>query len=245
MEEEKKIDEPAIVSDTDIQAAKIQAGKDRMAKARAARAEKIALLKEPLLQHPFKEKRDAPAVHVKSSDVVFFSEVDMNDMGKVVADLPAFCFPKQLETLKEEIDVLEMQLADGLFKAQKKRDAYEKLEKMKQRRDAIEEFQPKIQGFIKDKIAKSFKELGENITATMYSESDMWSMKADAHKEATRMKMPCVKIPDEVVASFVKQHGRMPTKDGMLSRDNACLVWKTMAHTLEEESNCERLRPLR
>ena len=244
MEEEKKTEDTHIVENTDIEAAKIQAGKDRMAKARAARAMKKAdttLISETAIP----DEKKAPAVHVKSSDVVFFSEVDMNDMGKVVADLPAFCFPKQLETLKEEIDVLEMQIEDGLFKAQKKRDAYEKLEKMKQRRDAIEEFQPKIQGFVKDKIAKSFKALGENITATMYSESDMWSMKADAHKEATRMKTPCVKIPDEVVASFVKQHGRMPIKDGMLSRDNACIVWKTMAHTLGEESNCERLRPSR
>ena len=137
---------------------------------------------------------------------------------------------------------MEEALDLGVYTGIRKRDALKQLADKKQRYGQIVDGKPKLSGVNKDKVYRSLKEFGQKITESMYSESDMWTQKADPHREAERMVNPCIKITDEIVGSFVKEKG-MNVVDGKISRNDASLAYKTLAKVLGESTNIEDLRP--
>jgi hypothetical protein len=213
--------------------AKKQAFKERMAKARAEK--KLAKAKEPVVA------KELPPVKL-DFEIKWFTEVDYNDKGKLANDLPAYYFDEQIRELAEDIRVVEENLELGVYTGTRKRDAMKQLEDKKRRYSKVVDGKPKLSGVNKDKVYRSLKEFGQKITESMYSESDMWTQKADPHREAERMVNPCIKITDEIVGSFVKEKG-MNVVDGKISRNDASLAYKTLAKVLGESTNIEDLRP--
>ena len=211
--------------------AKKQAFKERMAKARAEKK----LAKETKVV----AKESAP---VKDFEIKWFTEVDYNDKGKLANDLPAYYFDERIKELGEDIRSMEEALDLGVYTGIRKRDAIKQLAEKKQRYGQIVDGKPKLSGVNKDKVYRSLKEFGQKITESMYSESDMWTQKADPHREAERMVNPCIKITDDIVGSFVKEKG-MNVVDGKISRNDASLAYKTLAKVLGEDTNVENLRP--
>ena len=210
-----------------------QAFKERMAKARAAK--KLAKAKEPAVvvaKEP--EKLDF--------EIKWFTEVDYNDKGKLANDLPAYYFDERIKELAEDIRSMEEALDLGVYTGTRKRDAMKQLEDKKKRHSQIVDGRPKLNDVNRDKVYRSLKEFGQKITESMYSESDMWTQKADPHREAERMVNPCIKVTDDIVGSFVRQKG-IKVVDGKISRNDASLAYKTMAKILGESTNVEDLRP--
>ena len=223
-----------IVLNTSTEDAKKQAQKERMAKARAARKKKPAVVVAP--------KTETKSIKL-DSEITWFTEVDYNDKGRLSGDLPAYYFDVQIAELAEDIRVIEDNLDLGVYTGTRKRDAVKQLEEKKKRHAQIVDGKPKLKDVDRDRVSRSYRELGERIRESQYSESDMWTMKADPQKEADRMVNPCIKITDDIAGSIVKQHGGMRMVDGKVSRNHAITAWKVMGKVLGESTNAEDLRP--
>ena len=208
---------------------KKQIFKERMAKARAAKKKK-----EPKVEKVEPLKLD--------SEIKWFTEVDFNDKGKLANDLPAYYFDEQIRELAEDIRTMEENLELGVYTGTRKRDAVKQLGEKKTRHSQIVDGKPKLNDVNRDKVYRSYMEFGKKIGESQYSESDMWTQKADPHREAERMVNPCIKVTDDIVGSFVREKG-MPVVDGKISRNNAILAWKTLGKVLGESTNAEDLRP--
>ena len=234
------MEEAKIVTELSVEEAKKVASREKrraqMARAREAGKTKrmVAKAHEPI--------PEAPAVKVKDSEIVWFTEVDYNPNGKVSADFPAYYF--DLKELKEDIRALSEQLDDGIYQGKRKRDAEKRLTTLKDRFDKIESGRPKLEGPTKDKVVRSAKDLGERIKDSMFSYDSHWKQTADPHEVAERMVNPCIEVKDECVASFVKQRG-FRVENGKISQNDASIVFKVMSKLLGEPSDTDRLRPIR
>ena len=232
------------------------AARERMANARASKKRprrskdiELARLKEQVKE--LKAKLIIPVTETSApgelpkpkieSAIKWFTEVDLNDKGKVASDYPAWYFDVHVKELAEDIRSLENGIDEGIYIGKKRRDAVKQLETKKQRYSQIVDGKPKMTDVNKDKVMRSFKELGGKIGESMFSHDDMWKMTADAHAEAERMVMPCIAVTDEVAGSFVKERG-MKVVDGKISRNDASIVWKCMAKALGEQTDVEALR---
>ena len=216
--------------------AKKQVFKERMAKARAEK--KLAKAEPATVVAKDQDKTSAKLDY----EIKWFTEVDYNDKGKLANDLPAYYFDERIKELREDIRSMDEALDLGVYSGTRKRDAIKQLEDKKKRYGQIIGGRPKLNDVNRDKVGRSLKEFGKEITASLYSESDMWTQKADPHREADRMVNPCIKITDDIVGSFVRQKG-MNVVDGKISRNDASLAYKTMAKVLGESTNIEDLRP--
>ena len=189
-------------------------------------------------------KAATPAVKVESSDIIWFTEVDYNDKGKIANDYPAYYDEISIKELKEDIRVLTEQLDDDVYQGKKKRIEKARLDKMQDRYDKIQAGRPKLEGAKKDKVANSMKNLGERIKESMFSYDAHWKQTADAHTVAERMVTPCIEVKDEFVNSFVKQRG-FKMENGKISQNDASIIFKTMCKLIGEQSDTDKLRPIR
>jgi hypothetical protein len=233
---------------TPVDVAKKQANRDRMAKARAARdRNKSAKIVKPVGEYDQKESSGnsastSPASVIRQDDILWFTEVDKNDKGKVANDYPAYYF--DASELKEEIRILSGQIEDGVYEGKRKREACERLAARKERLDKIEEGRPKLSGSVKDRVAKVSRELGEQIRDSMFSYDSHWQQRADPHTVAERMVTPCIEIKNGDVAAFAEQRG-MRIVNGKISQNDAQTIYKVMSKVLGESSDVDRLRPIR
>jgi hypothetical protein len=256
MEETQTQEQPAVTTNLSLPDARKAAAKERMANARAAKkrpsrstSAEIERLKQMVIDlkekiPPPNAEVGAPAVAVKKSEIQWFTEVDLNDKGKVASDYPAWYFSVHVDELAEDIRGLENAIEEGVYIGKKKRDALKQLETKKHRYEVITNGKPKLDGPVKDKVARSFNELGEDIKRSMFSYDESWKMTADAHEEATRMVNPCIPIKDDVVGSFAKERG-MKVVDGKVSRNDASIIWKCFAKALGEQTDIEHLRRIK
>jgi hypothetical protein len=173
--------------------------------------------------------------------IKWFSEVDMNDKGKVSGDLPARYFDRQIEELAEEIRGMERDIEMEMYRGKDLMNLKRKLKERKARHEAIMKSKPILEGADKDKVAKTLKELGKKIGASMFNYTAMQKISCDPHEEAKRMVSPCIEVNSDVEADYCKQRG-IKIVDGKISRDQASFMYKTFAKDLGEDTDIESLR---
>ena len=229
---------------------------------KAAKTDKVQTIDETILTEieklkaenaELKEKLKTPVTEVGTtelpkakmeSEIKWLSEVDLNDKGKVASDYPAWYFDVHVKELEEDVRSLENGIDEGVYIGKRRRDAVKQLETKKSRLEKIRSSKPKLEGPNKDRVARSFKELGDKIRESMFSYDASWKQTADAHMEAERMVSPCIAVNDDVAGSFIKERG-MRVVDGKISRNDASIIWKTMAKSLGEQPDVEGLRRIK
>ena len=239
----------------EVEANKKEAAKVRMEIARAAkrpRSRQVAppkrkpsiTLKEMSIDEAKAEAPAAP-IKLKDAEITWFTEVDFNDKHKVASDYPAWYFDGQpLNDLREEVRSLEEDIELGVYTGQKLVGARRNLNLKKDRLEKIINGRPKLDGQLKDKVVRSWKELGSRLTDSMFSYDSHWKQIADPHMVAERMVKPCIEIKDEIVHSYAKQRG-MRIENGKISQNDASIIFKSVAKLIGEQSSTDYLRPTR
>lgn len=178
------------------------------------------------------------------AEVQFFGSVDRNKhTGKVQSSMPGWYFQNQIFDLNDRIESLDRRLNDPESQApvtpEARPAAMKELREMKERRDKILEGKPKLNAKQRDDLMKIYDTLGERISESMYSRSDMQRGLADAHEEARRQKMACIDPGD--IGDIMDQFNVTPIQ-GKISRDNAVRMWKVLGRALGRGTNYEALR---
>ena len=169
-----------------------------------------------------------------SKEIVWFGEVDLNKKtGLPASDYPAWYHDIQIQELKEDIRGIEKAIDLDLYKGKDLMRMREQLSTKRNRLGDIEGSRPSISDVDRDKIAKARKALGNKIAASMFTSSEMMKGTADAHVEAERMVIPCIKLDNEYEHSLAKSCG-MHMVDGKVSRNNAERIWKITGKVLGE-----------
>lgn len=116
------------------------------------------------------------------SEIQFFGEVDIHPTKKVISsEYPAWYFDKPFEQLGEEVAKMERALASGKIPPDKVGDFKDQLRTKKDRYEKIQDSIPKLSGEVKDKLAKTRKELGALIKSGYYTRTQMEKGLVDAH----------------------------------------------------------------
>ena len=174
-----------------------------------------------------------------------FAESDMTRMkdgSKIIAsEYPAWYNRQLLDELNEDIIMLEWSISQGKIKEDKVFEARQKLDKLRKRMVDIEESVPDLDDKGRDSFAKVRKELGKEISAKMFSRSDMKKGLADSHEEARRMTEPSISLSPEAFKLAHACNVRV-SPEGKVSRTGAEKIWKITSRYLDEQSNAESLR---
>ena len=219
---------------------KKEAARERMAKAREAR--KAKKVESPPAVSPASPA--SPSISVKSSEIVWFTEVDLNDKGKVANDFASYYYPELIRGLEDERRALQRQLDGNVLQGDKKFSAEARVKAIKQKIDKIKEGTPNLQGPTKDAVNKAKETLGDQISDSMFSYDSHWKMTADPHTVSERMHNPCIEINNPIVAAFAKQRG-MRVEDKKISQNDARIIYKHFAKALGEPTSLEHLQPVR
>ena len=184
---------------------------------------------------------------VASDKITFFSEIDMNDKGKINTTFPSWYFDKVIEDKEESIRKMTYAIKNNHVPPDRLFQYQENLSKEKESLDKILEAKPKI-GKYKDKIAsvvgtndKDFGSLGGKIADAMFSRDQMMKGLADAHTEADRMVKPCIGLsPEETtIAKAANVRVELGNK---VSRNAAEIIWKLGRKAIGESTDTEILR---
>ena len=178
------------------------------------------------------------------SEVSFFSEADMytTKEGKkiVSSEFPAWYNRSMVDDIKDDISMTEYAIKSGRLTEDKLMDARNKLTKLKEKVNVIENSIPKLSDKQKDMLSKVRGQIGEEIANSMFSRSDMTKGIADVHEEARRMSEPKIQLSPEMVD--VAKMCNVNHLDGKVSRTGAEKMWKIVSRYLGEQSNTESLR---
>lgn len=181
---------------------------------------------------------------VKPDEFQFFGEVDYNRNGRISSQYPAWAFRHLINELAVEISELEKQVKDYSLDAETRGKIISRLEVRKERLDKILESFPKVD---KDKVhfivgdEHEKGSLGEKISDSMFTNSEMQKGLADAHEEDRRMHEPIIKLDGKEIAMAKGCNVRIG-RDGKVSRNDAVKIWKIGRKYLGEMSNVEVLR---
>jgi hypothetical protein len=185
-----------------------------------------------------------PEVVVKKDSiesVEFFGSIDRKKNGDIASNVPSWYLRQQKEDLENDIDRTQGTLDRKEAHPSQEPKMRANLEKMKTKRDAIEESKPKFNGIQQDAIAEASDGLGKKIADSMFTLSDMKKGVADAHEEARRMSEPIIKLSEKELL-FAQKSGCKISRDGKVNRIDAERAWKIMRRALGENSNTETLR---
>ena len=175
---------------------------------------------------------------VEASEYQMFSEVDMTKEGSVGSYLPAWAYDQLIGDLESEIHAEEQQMRAANISVDKINELRRSVDKKKERLHEINESRPNVDV---DKVRGVVDGLSEKISDSMFSRTDMMKGLADAHVEARRMTEPCIKLSD-AEANFALGCNVVPTRDKMISRNQATKIWKIGRKYIGELSNVEVLR---
>lgn len=170
-------------------------------------------------------------------EIKFFGEVDLNKKGMKASEYPAWYFDRLIEDMEKEVSRKERALKAGQIRSDMVEKIRGEVEREKQRLYDIVNSKPKLTDFQKDKIAKEYDNLSNEIKESMFTRSEMMLGLASPHEEARRMSRPCIKINPEIAKSL-----GMSTHNGMVSRNNAERAYKIIGKRLEANTNPEMLR---
>lgn len=170
-------------------------------------------------------------------DIKFFGEVDLNKKGMKASEYPAWYFDRLIEDMEREVSRKEKALKAGQVRADMVNKIRAEVEMERERLYDIVNSKPKLSDVQKDKIAKEYKNLSEEIKDSMFTRSEMMLGFAPPHEEARRMSQPCIKIDPEIARSY----GLTP-RNGMVSRNDAERVYKVIGKYIGENTMPEMLR---
>jgi hypothetical protein len=184
---------------------------------------------------------------VSSDKITFFSEIDMDNKGKINTTFPSWYFDKVVEDKEESIRKMEYALKNNHVPPDRIYQYRENLTKEKEHLDKILEAKPNIKKH-QDRIAsavgkndKEFGTLGAKISDSMFSRDQMMKGLADAHTEADRMVKPCIHLAPEEV-SIAKAANVRLTQGNKVSRNDAEVIWKLGRKAIGESTDTEILR---
>ena len=170
-----------------------------------------------------------------------FGDVDRNRAGKISSEYPAWYHERHVEDLEESISSIDRQLKQGLIPADKVPAQAQDRARKQARLDDIMKAKPEFTAKEKDDLRKVYGSLGDKISDSMFTRSEMHMGTVDAHVEASRMTKPCITLnPQE--ASVAKSCGITMGPDRKVSRNAASKPWKLIGRLLGVPTNVEVLR---
>lgn len=170
-----------------------------------------------------------------------FGKADRDAKGDVSSSYPAWYFEVQTEELQEEIDRMKRKMDVGGVPSDHLPYAKRELEEMENQLARVKDSEPKMRPKDKDDAAQVYGELGEAISETLFTHSEMRSGKVSPHKEVKRMSKPCIPVTSEAMAAACKECG-VEIKGGKITRNEATRVHKILGKYLGESTNIEDLR---
>jgi len=177
----------------------------------------------------------------KDNTISFFGEIDKHPNGRLKSQYPAWYFDNQVEDLTETIRFKESQVDRGLVDRTEMGDFRAKLKRDKERLEQIIDSKPRLPGPQKNRIYSASKTLGEKISDSMPSHTQMQKGLVSANDEADRMSLPCIKLDDKE-GELLHTMGIPMTNDGRVSRDSAIRGWQILRKSIGETTNAEILR---
>ncbi len=169
--------------------------------------------------------------------IEFFGKVDRNRRGEIASQMPAWYFDSFIEEMEENINRKERMLEQGNVPKNSIAAVREELKQEKQRLKEIKESKPQLSDTEKDTIAKTYKNIEEQIKDTLPTRSEELLGLVSPREELKKNKTPCIKInPSIAKACGVKSY------QGKVTRDDAVRCYKMIGKLLDDNTNIERLR---
>jgi hypothetical protein len=211
--------------------------KEKMASARKAYWEKrkreVAVVQaKAQIQEAIAEKEDKGI----NGDIKFFGEIDLNQYGKIGSDYPTWYYPRQIESLKEELGRMERELSGGTVLPQNVPNLKFLIKQTKDKVDKIESSRPKLNGKTVDKLSKWRREIEPAIQDSQFTYDDMKRGTADAHEEARRMTEGIITVDPEIARAC----NLRPDRNGKYSRNETVKAWKITGRALQEATHWGR-----
>jgi chromosome segregation ATPase len=176
-----------------------------------------------------------PKEKKEEGEIVFFGEVDRNPRtGAISSEYPSWFWPRQLESLKDELRRTDQALDAGVGS---KMELRAKQRELKAKVESIEAANKGLTDTQKDKVRLHLQDLEPEIARLMPNASKMKLGTADPHKEVEYDEVPCIKVD----AGLARDLG-VRVEKGKVTRAGAQKMWKIMRRRLGEESNIEALR---
>lgn len=176
------------------------------------------------------------------STIQFFGSIDKKD-GKIVSEYPTWMHLRQMETLREDHDILTRQIDSGTLRDDVLAQTIADRDNAKERLDQMSNDRPAISDSQKNEIHDLMtKTLAPGIREHMASDYEMKKGFQDVHEEARVMVEPCISI--QGATTLAKNCGVRVT-DGMVSRNGAQKMYKMLgaaAGMSPNDYNTERLR---
>jgi hypothetical protein len=167
----------------------------------------------------------------------FFGGIDRKngiEDGEVISQVPAYMHKRQIEDLEQSKESLKGQLERHEIPPDMVMDAKERLRKLEEKYTNIMNSKCIFTGTQKDEMTKEFEYIKSGIAESLFTRSDMELGLADAHVEADRMSKPCIKIKNIEMA---KEANLRPTKNGMVTRDEAISYYRILGENLYPEGD--------
>lgn len=163
----------------------------------------------------------------------FYSDVDKGSA------MPGWTHDEHLNRAEDSIRMKRKALEDGAVPPAMRGQFIEQMKKEEQRLDQIKEDRHRVtKNFDEDKLNRWQEEAGKEISAAMFTYTEMQRGTASAHEEARRMTEPCVRIDPEMAEAA----GITLDRKGECSRTDAERAWKLCRKAMGEMDNPEILR---
>lgn len=176
-------------------------------------------------------------METEKDKIRFFGEVDLNDKGGRISDIPSWCLNVHMEEMEEGIARKQRQIDMGIVAPESVYAMREEIKMEKERLDSVKSGKPELTGTQKDKCFNAYKLLGERIRDTIPTRKEMNDGLVNAHDELKRMKDKHISISPEIAkACMVK------SVNGKISGDEANKCYRILGAALGENISPERLR---
>lgn len=176
----------------------------------------------------------------EKAEFQIFGSLDLTEKGKVKSSYPSWYFDTLKEDLQRDVDRLETQIRLDQIPRTELQITRERLKQKQEKLLNLDNEAVALRGKQKDKVAKVYDELGQQISDKMFSRSDMKKGLADAKEEMNRMIEPCIEVRGDALKLAAACNVKVVK--GKVSRDGASKVWKILGKALGERSNVEALR---
>ena len=171
-------------------------------------------------------------------DITFFGSSDYNKNGEVSSEYPVWTFETHIDDLKESVASKERLIANGGIEPSELIYAKEALAKDKKRLEEIEVSRPTFSEAVSNKAYKEYKDLGEKISESLFTRSDMEKGLANPQEEMRRMSKPCITVSPDIAKMCNVRVG----PDNKVNRNDASKIYKIVGHYFGENTNVEALR---
>lgn len=169
--------------------------------------------------------------------IQFFSEIDMDEHGKIRSEMPVWYFDAQIEELREGIGRKERSLERGEIIQEQIPTVREELIKERAKLKKIEQSKPELKGANKDKAWRAYESLGKQIKDSMPTRKQNHDGLVNPHEELKRLKGKHIKIDTEIAKAC-----GVSVLHGKVTGDEANKCYQILGRALGENSNPEALR---